>query len=128
MTELLGVVNKEEFIEMEKKIEKTLGQFVDKVEKDTNNLPIHSFPIRDTKHISVKQIPVEDTKVQVLREKLKTVQDHKALEVAEIERILSLVTQLKTLYADDVVPRKQDPDIKSVLFRAKASSSPGLNP
>ncbi|XP_032796482.2 mitochondrial proton/calcium exchanger protein [Daphnia magna] len=128
MTELLGVVNKEEFIEMEKKIEKTLGQFVDKVEKDTNNLAIHSFPTRDTKHISVKQIPVEDTKVQVLREKLKTVQDHKALEVAEIERILSLVTQLKTLYADDVVPRKQDPDIKSVLFRAKASSSPGLNP
>ncbi|XP_057378491.1 mitochondrial proton/calcium exchanger protein-like [Daphnia carinata] len=128
MTELLGVVNKEQFIEMEKKIEKTLGQFVDKVEKDKNNLAIHSSEIRKTENISVKQMVVKDTEEQVLRENLKTVQDQKVLEIAEIERILSLVTQLKTLYADDVVPRKRVSDIKPVLFRAETSSPSGLSP
>lgn len=129
MTDVLGVVNKEEFLEMEKKIEKTLGRIAIDKEKGNNNLVTYSLPTKGTKSISVEEMWVDDMKDKVMREnsKLDQGQQRKSLEIAEVEKILSLVSQLKTLCTYDVV-KKQNPDIKPVLFRAKTGSSSGLNP
>jgi hypothetical protein len=131
MKEILGVVSKEEFLEMEKKIEKTLGQVVYNTIPDAGHLTSHSLLAKqDKRNICVEQIMIGDVKDSVNLEKFKSGREsqRRPLDIAEVEKILSLVTQLKTLYAHEVEQSKEN--IKPVFFRARAraGSSSGLNP
>ncbi|XP_046654554.1 mitochondrial proton/calcium exchanger protein-like isoform X1 [Daphnia pulicaria] len=131
MTEILGVVSKEEFLEMEKKIEKTLGQVVNSRKPDADCLTSQSLLAKtDERNNCVEQIMIGDVKNSINREKLKSGRElpREPLDIAEVEKILSLVTQLKTLYAHEVGQSKEN--IKPIFFRAQAriGSSSGLNP
>jgi len=131
MTEILGVVSKEEFLEMEKKIEKTLGQVVNSRKPDADCLTSHSLLAKiDERNNCVEEIMIGGVTNSINREKLKTERElqRRPLDIAEVEKILSLVTQLKTLYAHEVEQSKEN--IKPVFFRARAraGSSSGLNP
>lgn len=131
MTEILGVVSKEEFLEMEKKIEKTLGQVVNSRKPDADCLTSQSLLAKtDERNNCVEQIMIGDVKNSINREKLKSGRElpREPLDIAEVEKILSLVTQLKTLYAHEVGQSKEN--IKPIFFRAQAriGSSSSLNP
>ena len=116
MTEILGVVNKEELLQVEKKIEKSLGRVNSKITKDI--LPSSQVVQREgIDHISV-------TSDEPIVKRTKEQGREKPMDVVEVEKILALV---KTQYPV-VEQRKEDSQIEPIFFRARAKSNSGLNP
>lgn len=134
MTEILGVVSKEEFLEMEKKLEKTLGQVVNNRKPDADFFTSHSLLLatQEKNNICLEQIMIKNNvKDSAHQEKLESERklQKRPLDIAEVEKIFSLVTQLKTLYAQEVEQQSKE-NVKPVFFRtrARAGNSSGLNP
>lgn len=118
MTELLGVVNKEELLEVEKKIEKTLKQVSQKIE----DAPHHVLQTRGSQRICVEEILVSDVE-SLIRKKLlekNKESEEKSLDVVEVEKILSIV---KAKYHDVEASQKEEPEVVPVFYRARANST-----
>ena len=130
MTEILGVVSKEEFLEMEKKLEKTLGQVVNNRKPDADFFTSHSLLLatQEKNNICLEQIMIKNNvKDSALQEKLESERklQKRPLDIAEVEKIFSLVTQLKTLYAQEVEQQSKE-NVKPVFFLGRLCLLCGL--
>lgn len=113
MTELLGVVNQEQLLEVEKKIEKTLKQVVDN--KMTDDVG-HVLQTKGSQRICVEEVLVADMENQIQRKKIEP-----QLDVVDVEQILSIVKM------KHVEPKKEMTEIEPIFFRARVNST-GANP
>lgn len=114
MTELLGVVNQEELLEVEKKIEKTLKQADIKTADDIG----HVLQTKGSQRICVEEVLVADMENQIQRKKT---EPEKHLDVVDVEQILSIV---KTKHVE---PKKEISEMEPIFFRARVKST-GANP
>lgn len=121
MTELLGVVDKEEILLVEKKIEKSLGSYLNKTKTDDIISPTPVVPARPTKRICVEEVLAynfEATKNRKQPEQMPKVIE-KPLDTTQVDKILSLVK------ARHHNTKKQETDstIEPVFFRARTKST-----
>ena len=96
MTEVLNLVNKEEILEMEEKVEKALRQVNQSTPKPTPVSPSTPTPIR-TEQLSIEQVDVKEVENKTLGLGSSAVKDEKNLELDSIE-----VKHEKTLGIDNI--------------------------
>ncbi len=122
MTDILGVVNKEELLQVEKKIEKSLGHFLNSKKQD-DIIPSQLLQTKGIQHVSVEQVLVREME-EPIQKKSKSSGREKPMDVVEVEKILALV---KTQHPV-VEQRKENSEMEPIFFRARANSNSGLNP
>lgn len=124
MTDILGVVNKEELLQVEKKIEKSLGHIFNSKKQD-DILPSQLLQTEGIQHVSVEQVLVREMEEPIQKKSKSSGQGReKPMDVVEVEKILALV---KTQYPV-VEQRKENSEMEPIFFRARANSNSGLNP
>lgn len=122
MKEILNLVNKEQVLEMEEKVEKSLVQFSRKGHHQSFISAVAAtMPTLGNQELSIEQIPVadmeKDTKPVLTRNMLL-----KTLHAEEVERLLTFSQQAKSEESSTKLAEMHD---ESLPFRARAGSNAG---
>ena len=119
MTEILGIVNKEELLDVEKKVVKTLGHVVES--STTQNL------LTD-KASETKEEDVVDTTTRTKKmSESNRISEKKPFISEESIKVGQIFSLIQTQYRATET-RQQESEIGPLFFRTRADSTSGLNP
>lgn len=123
MTELLGVVDKEEILQVENKIEKSLGHYMKIAKPDDIISPISPLQAKPTKRICVEEVLAYNLEASTINrqeaELMRQVQE-KPLDVSQVDKILSLV---KAKHPTKKNLETVDSSVEPLFFRARTKST-----